>query len=107
MGMRRIEFEDGGHDGEFIVEDERFSRVDCSPFAQLENPRAGIVDAVIRTSDGRYFRVTMVSGVGAAEGDGHRPSWYEAHFLGVIEANLLRESWAVQVPQPDAPDVIP
>ena len=105
--MARIEFDGGtGHQGEFIVEGERFTPSTCGPFAQIENPAAGIIEAVLRTHDDRYFRVTVVTAPVGAE-DHRVPSWYEAHFLGVLEASLLRESWAVQVEQPPVPDVIP
>ncbi|WP_237478611.1 hypothetical protein [Lichenibacterium dinghuense] len=105
--MARVEFDaDRGHNGEFLVEGEHFTPVDCMPFAQVEIARAGIIDAVLRTMDERYFRVTMVT-MTTAPGEARRPSWYEAHFVGVLEANLLRESWAVQVGQPPASNVIP
>jgi len=96
-----------GHPAEFEVGGEVFTSANCRPFAQIENLAAGIIEAVLQTADGRFLRVTTVSTPTEASDPATRSGWYVADIISLVDASLLRESWAVLGDQPLADHVIP
>lgn len=89
-----------GHAAEFEIDGEIFTISNCRFFAEAENKPAGIIDAVLRTMDDRFLRVTTVAERVVAGHAETRQGWYVASFLDAYEAHLLREAWTVLMEQP-------
>ncbi len=101
MLQRRAVSADDSHLAVFEVDGEELRAETCVPFAQVANDAAGIIDVVLKAPSGRFVRVTTVVDVPAGPGSPHR-GWYVAKVIDAFDANLLRESWAVQTEQPRA-----
>lgn len=89
----------------FVVEmdGERFDFTDCYTFAEIANMPADIHDSVLKTRDGRFIRLTVVSDDGEHDAYGIRKGWYSAYLIGAEDAKKVRQSWAVLREQPPAP----
>lgn len=101
MLQRRAVSADDRHLAVFEVDGEELTAETCVPFAQVANAAAEIIDVVLRAPSGRFVRVTTVADVPDGTGSMHR-GWYVAKVIDAFDANLLRESWAVQTEQPQA-----
>ena len=90
----------GNHAAEFEIDGEIFTIENCRLFAETVNKPADVIDAVLRTFDDRFIRVTTVPEGSVTGHPETRQGWYVASFIEVYDAHLLRESWAVLSEQP-------
>lgn len=90
----------------FDVARELFGLSDCYRLAEISNQPADIYDSVLKTRDGRFIRLTVVSEDGNTEAYGVRKGWYSAYATKPEDAIKTRQSWALlreQRPEPQGP----
>ena len=78
------------HAAEFEIDGEIFTIQNCRLFAETVNKPADIIDAILRTFDNRFIRVTTVPEGSVAGHPETRQGWYVASFIEVYDAHLLR-----------------
>ena len=90
---------------QFIIEVEgkRFPYTECYVFAEIGNMPASIHDSVLKTRDGQFIHITVVTDEGSLDPHGVRSGWYTAHRISSADADKLRQSWAVLREQPMPP----
>lgn len=90
---------------EMVIEirGERFRWTDCWHYAEQMNLLANVTEAVLKTRDGRYIKVTVVAAVGQVDAYGIRDGFYVAQFVPAEIAEAYYKAWSALTPQRGEP----
>ena len=103
MGERkRIDLKPGEP---FTVEcdGQRYKWTECYKLAEIAFMPANIFDSVLKTADGKYIRLVVVSDDEDFGPFGVSKGWYSAYSLDEAQAMKWRQAWSILREQPPLP----